>query len=143
MSLLNVKSVDELKSIGKFNEVKKELKKELEGFKGIKWNSWDNLFKGIEAYKNFNCKRKEDEKKENYFISKAAEYIFYLLELDGEARLEKLGITKMHFVSKDKAKNWRNNIAKIIHPDKCNHKMAREATAKLSKIYMELTGDEK
>ena len=68
------------------------------------------------------------------------EYIFYLLELEGELRMQKLGINKSHFTNKKKAKQWRDKISKEIHPDKSDHKKAEEAMAKLNSIYEAMIG---
>lgn len=78
----------------------------------------------------------------NYFISNAAEYIFYLLELDGEIRTRKLGITKTHYSNKKKAKAWRDKISKAIHPDKCRHEKAADAMSKLNSMYKSMVSDE-
>ena len=76
------------------------------------------------------------------FKSKVDEYIFYLLELDGKVRADKLNITRGCYSSKKEAKAWRDNIAKVIHPDKCKDYRANDAYIKLNDIYEEMLGYE-
>ena len=78
-----------------------------------------------------------------YFISKASEYIFYLVELDGKERMEKLKVTRKHYSNKKVAKEWRDNIAKEIHPDVCKIKDAEKAIAKLNQLYSGMISNEK
>lgn len=79
---------------------------------------------------------------DNYFSSLENEYIFYLLELDGKTRADKLKITKKCYTNKRSAKAWRDKIAKIIHPDKCVNFKANEALIKLNELYKEMIGYE-
>lgn len=81
---------------------------------------------------------KENEREsisQNYFKSLEDEYIFYLVELDGELRKEKLEINISLYKNKDKAKEWRNKLMNIIHPDKSNHPNATKASEVLNELY--------
>lgn len=84
----------------------------------------------------------EKEEKSEYFLSKASEFVFYLVELDGETRMEKLGVTKRHFTNKKIAKTWMRNISKEIHPDKCKLSKAEEAMSKLNSMYKLMVNNE-
>jgi hypothetical protein len=77
----------------------------------------------------------KDINNNNYFKSKEDEYIFYLVELDGELQQEKLKISLMHYKDRDKAKEWRDKLITMIHPDKSNHSNATKATEKINEIY--------
>ena len=79
---------------------------------------------------------------EQYFISPSIEYIFYLVELDGEIRMNKLNITSKLFKDKKEAKSWRDKISKLIHPDVCPHAKSSEAMMKLNELYQQMTGRE-
>lgn len=163
---LNVSSVDELKSFGNMKEVRTIIKCDLvEFFSGqksreknivdmikITSNSWVGLYDKICALKNFMLilddkyqidknTSKHYENNIEYFKTEEDEIIFYLLEMDGKARSEKLGITRECFIDKKHAKIWRDNICKKIHPDKTNNKKATEAAAKLNQLYKEMIGD--
>lgn len=149
---LHVKDLDELKKLGNFKEVRAEIKK----FGGktihVSGRSWKELLVSIEDFQKAiqqlnlsECKNLVDEamvspssentnqtvSESGYFTTKASEYIFYLTELDGEARMNKLGITATHFSSKRKAKTWRDHISNVIHPDVCKHVHASDARLNL------------
>lgn len=158
MNWLAVKSVEELKSLGKFKIVKDEIEKAAGGAVNAKVKGWNKLYLNILDFQQLlsrlglvqieksnetgiNSKSSNSESS-TYFNSKAAEYIFYLLELDGDARLKKLKITKTHYSNKQMAKIWRNEIIKVIHSDKCDHPKADAATSKLTELYKGMVGDE-
>ena len=64
--------------------------------------------------------------------------IFYLNELDGEERLNKLSVYKIHYLNEELARKWYLDIAKKIHPDvliKDNINGAEEAMSNLTAIY--------
>lgn len=125
----------------------------------IKSNSWVGLYQKIVALREVICylnnnvmklsKELGEEKREflknndfDYFTSKEAEYIFYLLELDGKQRADKLKITMNCYSNKNKAKVWRDSIAKVIHPDKCKDERAHDAICKLQQLYEDMIGFE-
>ena len=70
-----------------------------------------------------------------YFRGEAERYIFFLLELDGKPRLDKLGVNLMHYKSKGVAEAWRAQIAKVIHPDICSHPLAGKAMTIFNDMY--------
>lgn len=142
MRWINVKNVDELKTLGKFAEVKQEIKKDVGDNIKITGRGWKDLYKNINKFSNliqeiYNCDMKTSNE---YFTSKSNEYIFYLTELDGEVRMKKLGITKSLFNNKNEAKAWRDKILKEIHPDINNHPKSTLAMAKLNEMYNSMVG---
>lgn len=72
---------------------------------------------------------------DDYFKSKETFLIFVLLYIDGEKRVDFLGIKEEMYESKAKAKEWRNSLIKLLHSDRCKHLFADEATAKVNEIY--------
>jgi cell division protein FtsB len=70
-----------------------------------------------------------------YFISPEAEIVYNIVELDGEQRLKALGVNRTHYRDAKKAKEWRNNLAMKIHPDKCTHSFAARAMDEITAIY--------
>ena len=58
-----------------------------------------------------------------------------LVNLDGKKRLDALRVTKKHYGKKTLAKTWRNDIAKLIHPDVCAHPLANQAMNQLNNLY--------
>ena len=163
MDWLKVQNLEELRNLGNFNSVRKSIKK----FGGktihVSGRSWEELFESIKAFQEViqklglsECKDMVNQVMVNpssentdstvndrgYFTTQASEYIFYLTELDGEARMNKLGITATHFSSKRKAKTWRDHISKVIHPDVCKHVHASDAMAQLNDLYNQMVGRE-
>jgi hypothetical protein len=71
----------------------------------------------------------------DYFISPEAEIIYSIIKLDGESRLKALGVNRTHYRDAKKAKEWRNNLAMKVHPDKCFHPLADQAIDEITAIY--------
>ena len=152
MRWINVKDVNELKSLGKFTEVKHEIKQDVGDNIKITGRSWNDLYANIIKFSNlvkhiyyYDMKTSSDQIKssnvtDEYFTSKSNEYIFYLTELDGEIRMKKLGITKSLFTNKNEAKAWRDKISKEIHSDINNHPKSTLAMAKLNDMYNSMVG---
>lgn len=146
MNWLNINSMEELQSLGKFREVSKLVKDDVGNMGKINCRGWQTLFDSILLFKD-SISKFANELNENtmnpdeYFTSKANEYIFYLLELDGEVRMNKLCITKRHFTNKRFARQWMLAISKEIHPDVCKNSNAAEAMSKLNSIYDGMVGN--
>lgn len=159
MEWLRVQSVAELQELSKvrgkrsLNNIRRIIKADLRNYvieTGIKdksaqemisitSNSWDGLYNKIclfrnmiDSYSNSNI---------DYFKSKEDELIFYILEMDGKRRSEKLGITRKCFLNKEEARKWKNNILKSIHPDKVSHKYSNEAVAEINQLFEEMVGN--
>lgn len=71
------------------------------------------------------------------FVSRQAEAIFSLTELEGKKRNERLGITDEMFEDKDLARKWYKSLAQIIHSDKIGGN--RVPMQLLNKLYEKIT----
>lgn len=146
MRWIEVTSIEELKSLGSFKEVKEEIKKDVGENIKLTGRSWNDVYNNIENFRNLinsiNKVRQTNQINKDYFTSKANEYIFYLIELDGELRMKKLEITKTHFSNKKTAKTWRDKISKQIHPDINSHPKAHLAMSKLNEMYASMVGND-
>lgn len=140
MEWLKVKSIEELKTLGKFKDVCHEVKQDCKGMINIKARSWEDMYKSIEEFKELVSVMdiNTDKNRNLYFNSLEAEYIFYLVELDGDERADKLNITKRCYTNKKIAKTWRDKIANIIQADKSSHDKSMEALAQLNKLYNDM-----
>ncbi|MGL4335259.1 MAG: hypothetical protein ACRCST_00090 [Turicibacter sp.] len=145
MKWVDVKSVEELKTLGKFRDVCTEVKTSAGPNVKISGKGWQQLFDSIVEFKKSASQVKPsslsvNEKDNDYFVNDAVEYIFYLVELEGDVQMKKLGIGKTHFTNKRVAKTWRDKISKQIHPDVSNHPKASDAMANLNDLYQQMTG---
>jgi len=156
MKWIQSQTLEELKSCGSFKEVRQQIKESLGDKLHIKFRSWKELFAVIETLRNIlspvnlstvyelefkpNHEAGKIDRTSLYFHSDAIRFIYALVELDGEARLKELGVNKSHTKNLVKAKDWRNQIAKVIHPDVCKHPKAPEASIKLTQLYEQMTG---
>lgn len=153
MKWYEANTIDELKSIGKLTDVKREINKDIKKVTGLKdltgfikmgSNSWKGQYNKIQNLKKiFNeFYGAEEGSQEKFFKNEGCKYIFYLLELQGSSRMEKLKIYKAHYINKDLAKEWYKEIAKKIHPDVCKVDGAEEAMAELTSIYNKMVNNE-
>lgn len=126
-----IESVSDLKALGCFLEVKRLVQQQcnIGKFKG---KGWEDLLQVIKK------KRVCTQYVSNYFKDESSEIIYCILELQGEARVQKLGINRLHYVDKQYAREWKNKLIKVIHPDQCTHVNANEATIELNKLYGEM-----
>lgn len=157
---ININNVEDFKKVGNFTYVRRLIKEDLNEFSKknciteieilkvlhMTSNSISGLVEKINVLKVFVGKNiinidsiQHDENYSNeYFKSEAHEIIFYLNELDGDERLNKLSVYKAHYLNEELARKWYLNIAKKIHPDALvNDKIvgAEEAMSKLIAIY--------
>jgi hypothetical protein len=77
---------------------------------------------------------------DSFFRGGAEKYIFALLYLDTEMRMNVLGIKKVHYEDPEFTKIWRNKILRVLERSK--HPQVLEAISKLNDLYIEMTGDE-
>lgn len=76
--------------------------------------------------------------KDLYFISKEAKIIFGLVELTGKSQMDFLGISEIHYFSKERAKSWHQEIKGMIENSK--HTNVKIAMENLNKIYKGMGG---
>lgn len=137
-AVFNATSVKELQSLGSYRAVRKAMQDKIGKLLRHYGRGWKDLYNALEVIRALGNMNNSAV----YFTSEPARYIYALIELDGEYRLKELGIQKEHYFNKDKARHWRDGIAKAIHPDVCAHPQATPASAKLSDLYQEILGDE-
>lgn len=99
---------------------------------GINNNEEETKVKVNEEFENefFNTDGYESE----YFKSKNDELIFYIVELSGKKRNEKLGVKSEFYKDKVAAEKWRRNILLKIHPDISKNSKASEAIIQFEKL---------
>ena len=73
-----------------------------------------------------------------FFINESVEVIYYLTQLDGKARADKLGIQMKHYASKKQANIWHDKLLNKIKNSE--HELKDEAIEKLEHLYKEMIG---
>jgi len=142
MDIFTAKSISELKTCGKLKDVREQFKSCIDSSK-FKTNTWANMFESIKAAKEMAesitgkpvPETTQASGNDPYFKGEAERYIFFLLEMDGEARKQKLKINRLNYSDKAYAKKWKDSIAKIVHPDNCKHPLAEAAYTELTEMY--------
>lgn len=71
--------------------------------------------------------------KDLYFKDEEAKYIFYLVEIGGRIQMDLLGIKRIHYINKDIAKSWYEEINNKIKNSK--YPKAVEAVKQLENLY--------
>lgn len=134
---LSAQSVDDLKRMGSFRAVRQRLQEQVGPNVRLRVRGWNDLARAVG---DLRASRVDSElKRGSFFVSPAAEYIFALLYLEGDAKERILATSIRHYRDRDLAKAWRDTIAKLIHPDRCLHPDATKAMAALSRIYRRMT----
>jgi len=95
MNIRKIISIDDLKALGKFREVREEL------FKVVKFlqEKWIDAVPGP-------------------FVSRQAEIIFCLTQMEGRKRNELLGLTDEHYQDAVLAKQWYRSLRQFVHSDR-------------------------
>lgn len=137
---LKCDNIKELKNTYKtYKNLCDSLDKELKGIIKFPKKSWVKTFEFLSVLKKI---IKEENK--NTIDLEREKYIWTLCYTDGMTRANLLGITIKHYESKKLAKKWRNEILKMVAPDKNNQsKESNIATSKLNDLYEGMIKDGK
>lgn len=73
---------------------------------------------------------------EKYFKDQTLMYEFFLLELEGTCRMEKLNITRDKFMAKKLADNWYNKIRKHLKDERAIEELEDIYKSMLDSCYM-------
>lgn len=76
------------------------------------------------------------------FISKQAEYIYYLTELEGKQRNKAIGITDDLYEDITHAKKWFQQLSQLVHPDKGGNTNAFSELKNLYDVMVDIEEDE-
>jgi len=134
--ITSIDSLDDLKQLGSVSILIEKIEKYVFPLK-VSGSTYEELFEVIKCLKkNWQPLRNE------YFSSKRSEYIYYLLEHEGEKREKLLGIDDEIYSDSKKAKHWYKRIAQIIRADLADSERAKNAFQTLQNIYKDLTDDD-
>lgn len=131
----DVKSVDELKSLGSIDDLIHLLELDLKPLR-IGAHTYEELFEVV-----LKLRRNWVPYIKGPFLSKQQEYIYYLTQLDGRQRSIALGISDRHYADKSAADRWFKKIASLVHPDKGGDDAAFIVAKKLHDVMVESEAD--
>lgn len=151
MNFLQATTLKELQACGSFKDIRHSMQDLLGKRLNLKARGWKDLLEIIQHLRSFTSSQptsslqmsKEIDLSDEtslYFKSEAARIIYALVQLDGEQRLKELKIDRSYYRDTEKAKKWRNEVAKLIHPDRCKHPQAALATNKFTEIFENMIG---
>lgn len=137
---LSISSEDDIKNEESLNQIRGRLliDTNLDGLLEI--NNKKNLLRVIIAFQKA---RKAQLTENEFFISEKHRLAFLLLKHEGNIFDEELGISKKHYIDNEVAKEWRNGLAKIFHPDKdldSDFKENESVMNKITVIYNRMVG---
>lgn len=156
MEWLKAKTFEDFKQLGTFKSVRQQIKTDLGTKLELKVRGWEDLWEAVKNVQElssstlktltYDSSDIDTENNDNviednvgesslYFKSESARMIYALVELDEKYRLRELGIDISYYRDVEKAKKWRNKVAKIIHPDFCKHPKANLAMNILTDVF--------
>ena len=146
--ILNAKSLEDLKSLGKLKIIRKVVNDGF-GFKVTgKGAGWKGYYARIESLRQIstlfltpNTSNGSSSFDDLFFKSETERYLFGLTEVDGAKRMKLLGIKDEFYSNSGAAKNWRDHILHLIHPDSNPHPSSNKAVSKLTELYENMTSD--
>lgn len=136
MKWLKAQTVDELKKMGTLQEVSKQVRRDCRGAININTDNWNSLFESIKLLRLI--VREIDETNEENFTSKGSQYIFYLTELEGKERKEKLNVRRRLYANRTMATEWKNQIEKEIISEEIDSKIVQKAISILNQLYLDM-----
>lgn len=136
MELEKIKSVEDLRNAGSISKLVKKIKSLIRPLT-IEANTYDELFKIVCCLqKNWLPLVKGP------FISKQAEFVYYLTQLEGKQRNVALGITDDLYEDVAKAKKWYKKLSLLVHPDKGGDNKAFVILTQLYDVMMDIKEDD-
>ncbi|KIK83087.1 hypothetical protein [Pseudomonas sp. W15Feb9B] len=129
--ILDAKSIEILKGLGSEAEICKVLNEVYHPFE-LAADTYEKLFAAVDAIRSSLVHLKS-----NPFVSRQAEIVFCLTELNGTARSARLGITDEMYENKLLAKKWYKSLAQIVHSDRLSGDS--RPMQELQKIYESIT----
>lgn len=110
--LLEAKSVNDLASLGSEADLCKALNEIYHPFE-LSADTYEKLFAAIEAIQGSLSNLKSYP-----FVSRQAEAVFALTELEGKERNVRLGFTDAMYKDSTLSRQWYKSIAQLVHSDK-------------------------
>tara|TARA_R110001599_G_scaffold78865_1_gene214040 strand:+ start:753 stop:1166 length:414 start_codon:yes stop_codon:yes gene_type:complete len=135
VNISEISNIENLEASGTVTELRQQLQEMVFPLR-VEAESYEDLFKVVLL-----LQKKWIDDIKGPFVSRKAEFIFYLTKLDGEKRNDLLGLTEEHFRDPALAKKWYRSLVQLIHSDRDG---SDEAFLELQKVYriVSFVGDE-
>lgn len=130
-ALLEAKKVEDLRRLGSEADLCKALNEVYRPFE-LSADTYEKLFAAVEAIRSSLLNLKSYP-----FVSRQAEAVYSLTELEGKQRNDRLGITEAMYDDKPLARHWYRSIAQLVHSDKVDGD--RGPYQLLKKLYEKIT----
>lgn len=111
-ALFEARKVEDLKILGSVVELQNTLNDLFQPFV-LSADTYEQIYLAVDSIRSSLMHLKSYP-----FVSRQAEAIFSLTELEGKNRNERLGITDEMYEDKDLARKWYKSLVQIIHSDK-------------------------
>lgn len=135
MKFQSVQSIEDLKQLGSIKDLVEQLQKLVTPLK-VEAKTYEEVFEIVctlqKSWLSF---------AKGPFISKQAEYVYYLTQLEGKQRNDAIGITDQHYDDLAVAKKWFKELAQLVHPDKGGNSEAFDVLKKLYDVMVDLEDD--
>ncbi|MBF4337200.1 hypothetical protein [Vibrio anguillarum] len=134
--VLEASSVEKLKELGEISEIIQKVNKEISPLQVVA-DSYQDLFLSLQK-----LRENWAPFKPGYFLTERKQYIYFLLECDGEKREHLLGINDETYSDEKAANRWYKKISHKIRADLNDSEEAKLAFQKLQEIYSDLIDDD-
>lgn len=136
MEFEKIQSVEDLRNAGSISDLVVRLQSLVTPLT-ITANTYDELFEIVSCLqKNWLPLAKGP------FISRQAEFVYYLTKLEGNQRNIAIGITDDHYEDTSKAKKWFKQLSQLVHPDKGGDPAAFNVLRKLYDVMIDVQEDD-
>lgn len=110
--LLEAKTVEDLERLGSQTDLCKALNEVYRPFE-LSADTYEKLFAAVEAIRSSLLNLNSYP-----FVSRQAEAVYSLTELEGKKRNDRLGVTDAMYKDKPLARQWYKSIVQLVHSDK-------------------------
>ncbi|MDN8644350.1 hypothetical protein Q0S19_07740 [Stenotrophomonas indicatrix] len=136
MELNKISSIEELRKAGSIPELIRWIKSLISPLM-VEADNYEDLFDVVVL-----LQKNWIPLAEGPFISRQAELIYYLKNLEGAQRNDALGITDAHYEDASVARKWYRDMAQLIHPDKGGDATAFRVLRRLYDVMIDVREEE-
>lgn len=135
MKLDNILSIEDLQELGTVSEIAEKIQSLVSPLL-VQADSYDEMLELIRCLqKNWLPIAKGP------FISKQAEFVYYLTELEGGQRNKAIGLNDEFYDDIDLAKKWYKSLSQLVHPDKGGDAIAFNVLRNLYEVIVDEEDD--